>query len=63
MSDAVITVENLSKTICWDANRPARVVVKTSFATPSDARAAISHNAVNLLRGRQVFLGDQVEKF
>ena len=61
MSDTVISVENLSKSYLVGAGQGGR---NDTFrdAIGRETRNFV-RNAVNLLRGRQVLLGDQVEEF
>src|SRR5215469_15988435 len=64
MSDAVITVEDLSKSYLVGHKSAGQGGRDDTFrdAIGREARNFV-RNAVNLLRGRQVLLGDQVEEF
>jgi lipopolysaccharide transport system ATP-binding protein len=64
VSDTIITVENLSKSY-WVGHKFAgqgRHGETFREAVGREARN-ILRNAVNVVRGRQVVLGDQVEEF
>ena len=64
MSDTVITVENLSKRYLVGHKFAGQARHGETFreAVGREARN-ILRNAVNVVRGRQVVVGDQVEEF
>jgi lipopolysaccharide transport system ATP-binding protein len=65
MSDAVITVENLSKSYLVGHKSAGHGYkrYKALRDVIADAARNFARNAVNVVRGRQVVLGDQVEEF
>jgi ABC-type polysaccharide/polyol phosphate transport system ATPase subunit len=61
MSDTVITVENLSKSYLVGHNQGR--YGETFRETVGRQARNVVRNAVNLVRGRQIVVGDQVEEF
>jgi lipopolysaccharide transport system ATP-binding protein len=64
MSEAVITVENLSKSYLVGHKSAGQGRYRDTFrdVVGREARNLV-RNAVNIVHGRQVVLGDQVEEF
>src|SRR5215472_10097337 len=65
MSDTVIAVENLSKSYLVGHKSSSQGHIRYTALRDVIAHQArnIVRNAVNIARGRQVVLGDQVEEF
>ena len=65
MSDTVITVENLSKSYLVGHKLAGQGYKRYTALRDviADELRDFARNAVNIVRGRQVVLGDQVEEF
>jgi lipopolysaccharide transport system ATP-binding protein len=63
MSDAIITVENLSKSYLVGHKAAQRESYSTLRDLIVREARGFTRNAANMIRGRQVVLGDEVEEF
>jgi lipopolysaccharide transport system ATP-binding protein len=63
MSETVITVEGLSKCYLVAHNADSRGYKRSRCATSSGAVRNFARKSVDILRGRQVLQGDEVEEF